>query len=70
MILTRTLTLATILTLVACSAPLTPQERARLADDTYAAEMTACVAKSSTLEQSHACRADVRARWGVDGGAR
>ncbi len=46
-----------------------PQVRAAAAESTYLAQQLACVDRSATLEQSRACRADVRARWGVDGGA-
>ena len=54
----------------ACSAPMTPQEKALVASQTFGAEMLACVEKSDTIEASRACRADVRRRWGVDGGSR
>jgi hypothetical protein len=50
--------------------PMTPQEKAVVADHTYTAEMLACVAKSATLAESTKCRAEVRRTWGVDGGAR
>ncbi len=52
-----------------CSAPQTPAQKSVEADTTYAGEMAACVATSTTREASQACRADVRQRWGVDGGA-
>ena len=58
-----------LLLLVACGEPMTPTQKSELADSTYAAEMQACVAASKTREESHACRADVRKKWGVDGGA-
>lgn len=50
--------------------PLTPQEKAHVADTTFGKEMLRCVDKAETLEESKACRAAVRERWGVDGGAR
>ncbi len=56
--------------LTGCSAPMTPQEKAQVANETYAAEQVACVEKSATIVESRACRAEVRARWGVDGGWR
>ena len=31
--------------------------------------LRACVEKSSTIQESRDCRAKVRERWGVDGGA-
>lgn len=47
----------------------TPQQKADAAETTFASSMLACVEKSATIEQSHACRAEVRAKWHVDGGA-
>ena len=61
---------ATLAHCTSCSAPMTPQEKAHVANETYAAEQVACVEKSATIVESRACRADVRARWGVDGGWR
>lgn len=40
------------------------------AESTYTAQLLACVERSPTVEEARACRRDVDARWGVDGGAR
>jgi len=53
-----------------CARPMTPQEKAVVAESTYAAELLKCVDDSSTLAESKICRSNVRARWDVDGGAR
>lgn len=42
---------------------LTPQEKAQMADSTYAAEQMKCVDDATTLEQSKKCRADKAAKW-------
>lgn len=55
---------------VAACAAATAQEKAAAAEASYTAEMAACVEKSATLEESKACRAEVRKRWSVaDAGA-
>jgi hypothetical protein len=58
-------------TLTACHG-MTAQEKATTAESTYAAEQLACVDKANTLEESKACRAEVRKKWavGADGGAK
>lgn len=59
---------ASSLLLVTCLETMTPQQKAEAADTSYLAEMKACVAAAKTLEDSRACRADVRAHWDLDGG--
>jgi hypothetical protein len=53
-----------------CKEPMTPQEKAVVANETYKAEHLACVEKSATLAESTKCREEVRRTWGVDGGTR
>lgn len=45
-------------------APPTPQE----AEALYLSQQLACVEQATTLAESRACRAKVRADWGVEGG--
>lgn len=59
----------TMLFLVGCASA-TPQEKAAAADATYAANHLKCVDAATTLAESKACRARVRAEWNVDGGAK
>ncbi len=47
-----------------------PEAKAAAADAAYRADMLACVAKATTLEDSQTCRANVRAQWRVDAGPR
>lgn len=49
--------------LAGCAQPLTPQEKAGVAESTYAAEQVACVDSATTLEGAKACRAEKRAKW-------
>jgi hypothetical protein len=48
---------------------MTTEERKASAEATYEGEMLKCVDDAKTLEESKACRAKVRERWAVDGGA-
>jgi hypothetical protein len=52
----------------ACSTP--PKPSPALAEGSFTAQQLACVDQATTLEESRACRARVRAAWAVDGGAR
>jgi hypothetical protein len=40
------------------------------AESAYGAALLRCVDKATTLADSRACRRDVDAKWGVDGGQR
>lgn len=57
-----------VVMLAACAAAATPQQKNDAADATYAADMARCVDEATTLAESKACRANVRATWHVDGG--
>ncbi len=59
---------AALLLAVAGCASATPQEKAAAADAAFAAEQLACVQQATTLAESKACRAKVRAAWHLDGG--
>lgn len=47
----------------------TPSSTGTVADNSYLAEQLACVDESPTLDESKACRARVRRKWGVDAAA-
>jgi hypothetical protein len=53
---------------IGCGA--SPEAKRAAADAAYRADMLACVAKATTLEDSQTCRANVRAQWLVDAGPR
>lgn len=63
-------TLAFARVLVGCDAVTNHEARSAAAEASYTAEMLACVDKFDTRAAINECRADVRKRWGVDGGAR
>jgi hypothetical protein len=60
-----TCALAGIVLALSCAALREPTDADLAAGSQYAADHIACVDAAKTLEESKACRARVRERWGV-----
>ena len=57
-----------LMLLAACSST-PPPDKSVSAEAAYTAEQLACVDKAASLEDARVCRAAVRSRWALDGGA-